>query len=432
MTKKLFITSATTLALMATVAVQPASAGENEDLQRQINDLQTQLKTLTNKVKNQHSSSKTNDVKIDFIPSPKITSADGNNSFKVGGRVQADAAFFSDDKVDHPDGTTFRRARLGVSGKAGADWKYKLEADFANNDTKLTDAYIRYTGLDGATITAGQFKEPFSLENLTSSRFITFLERASINSFSPDRNIGLAATSNGSNWTASLGVFGESAGDSGSDDEGWSTTGRLTYAPIVNNDLKVHLGVAGSYRTPDRSTDSVRYNTRPDTGLASAKSIDTGTISDVDNVTLLGLEAAVLAGSFSVQAEYASADVDTDGSNSPRFDGGYVQASYFLTGESRHYSAKKSIFGRVKPAHPLNLKTGDIGAWEIAARVSTLSLTDGPISGGEMDTATVGLNWYPSDYTRVMLNYTSVDTDSNATTVDDDPQIVAARFQLDF
>jgi hypothetical protein len=51
-----------------------------------------------------------------------------------------------------------------------------------------------------------------------------------------------------------------------------------------------------------------------------------------------------------------------------KFDGGYAQASYVLTGESHPYNASSASYGGIAPANPFSLTGGGWGAWEIAAR----------------------------------------------------------------
>src|SRR6185295_7409221 len=110
-----------------------------------------------------------------------------------------------------------------------------------------------------------------------------------------------------------------------------------------------------------------------------------------ETLDLMGLEAAVVLGPFSLTGEYslASIDGDTGSPNDPNFSGYYLQASYFLTGESRGYKKAQGCFG----------------AWELAARISSLDLTDDGIDGGQLDDLSLGVNWYLNPNTRVMLDY---------------------------
>ena len=110
------------------------------------------------------------------------------------------------------------------------------------------------------------------------------------------------------------------------------------------------------------------------------------------------------------------------------FEGAYIYASWFITGESRNYKAKSGKFTRTKPLNAVY--DGGIGAWEVAARFSTLDLNDQEIKGGEEDNVTLGVNWYLNPQVRFMANYIIVDSEKED--VDDDPNIFQLRAQIDF
>jgi phosphate-selective porin OprO/OprP len=131
-----------------------------------------------------------------------------------------------------------------------------------------------------------------------------------------------------------------------------------------------------------------------------------------------------------VQAEYNQTQLQRSSSPDLKFDGWYVFTSYFLTGESRPY--KKGVFDRIKPLHAVG--NGGIGAWELAARYSTADLNDADIYGGEIDNATLGLNWYTTDNVRFSANYIRVlDVNRPGSDVDGiDGDILALRAQFDF
>jgi phosphate-selective porin OprO/OprP len=96
----------------------------------------------------------------------------------LGGRIQANYVYYDEDNVDMGIGTEIRRARLFASGNIADDWKYKAQYDFAGNGTDFKDMYIQYTGWDFGKITLGQHKQEAGLEVLTSSKYMTFIERA--------------------------------------------------------------------------------------------------------------------------------------------------------------------------------------------------------------------------------------------------------------
>lgn len=431
-------------------------AKQIEMMQKQIQQLQSQLDEMKKQATNTHTAATvpsppaiaqaaalqpaagkpaSSDTKITLGPGPKIQTADGQYSFAVGGFAQMDSAWFDDDRRDYGDGTTFRRARLNVSGVIAKDWAYKFENDFAGNNSVVTDAYLEYNGFDHFTIKAGQFKEPFGMEQLTSDLHVTFLERASITTFTPDRNIGLQVATHGENWTAAIGGFGSNIGTSSTDDESHGATARLTYAPIADrdDDIYLHLGVAGSYRIPDQATDSFSYSSKPQTGVTSLSAVSTGNITSSDDRTLLGLEGAFVYGPFALKGEYMMADIDrTNGVADATLDGYYAEASYFITGETVNYNPEEGKFERVKVQHPFSLKDGTWGAWQVAARYGSIDLTDGSVSGGEMKDISLGIKWFPHERLRVVANYARIDTDATAPVANDDPNVWMLRTQFDF
>src|SRR5688572_31842145 len=98
-------------------------------------------------------------------------------TIRPNGRLQADAAFYQEDKKDLSNGTEIRRARLAVAGELSPRWIYQLELDFADDDARVRDVWLLYRANEMLRLQLGNFKEPFSLDGITSSRFTTFIER---------------------------------------------------------------------------------------------------------------------------------------------------------------------------------------------------------------------------------------------------------------
>ncbi len=330
----------------------------------------------------------------------------------VGGRIQADAVFYRDDPgLDMADGQEFRRARLFAAGSFG-DWHFKAQYDFAGNKATAKDVYIKYEGLRNTTFKVGQFKEPFGLTELTSSRFITFMERALPDAFAPSRHMGAGIHGYGDFWSADAGVFGgKASGPSRGVDSNLDVTGRVTVAPFHERGRVLHLGAAISYQLPD-SNRKVRFDDRPESHVTSYRLVDTGYIPNVGKFISYDLEGAAVYGPLSIQGEYAGTNVYLqDGNPNPSFSGFYVYASWFVTGESRPYSVKKGVFERIHPNHNFQLGGNGWGALELAARFSQLDLEDALVAGGKEQDVTVGVNWYPRPHLRFTFNWVHASVD---------------------
>lgn len=376
------------------------------------------------------------DVEFKLKPAPSFKTKDGSTTFALDGRIAVDAGFVDEDNADiQGNATDIRYAWLGAKGKIANDWAYRVLVGLENDATTVNDVWMAYNGFDNVSIKLGNFKEFQGIEAMSSNLHNTLQERsASTTTFRPLRNIGLASTFYGDQWSLQAGVFGDDPGNTDADDEGHSVTGRFVVAPILDkaNDHVLHLGVSSSYRAPDDTDDSVRYRARGDSNVINARLVDTGTIANVDNAVTYAAEARYTNGPFSLMGEYNYADVNRSTGTDLGFDGGYVSASYFLTGEQRGYKVKNGTYGRVKPNNPFDINAGGAGAWEVAARYSTLDLNDSDITGGELDSYTLGVNWYPTKNTKFMLNYIMNETDQNGTTPNNDPQYVTLRGQIDF
>ena len=359
----------------------------------------------------------------------------GDRKVKVGGRIMVDYMFPDSSKklestLGEPivEGAEFRRARLFAAGMLYERIKFKAQYDFAGGDADFKDLYLELVKipiLGGLRI--GHFHEQFSLSELTSSKYITFMERAlPVEAFAPSRNLGFMVHNSvfdgRATWAGGIYKDAGSFGDA-KENNTWNITIRLTGTPWFADDGKklFHLGGAYSYRNPNNQ--SVRFRAHPESHL-SPRLVDTGTITGVDSVNQFGGEMALVFGPLSLQGEYILADVDRNSGMNPSFDGYYVYASYFLTGEPRPY--KKGIFHRVKPKRDF-LSDHGIGAIEVAGRYTSLDLSDKGISGGEIDDISIGLNWYLHPHARVMVNYVNADLDGV-----DEGSFYMARFQIDF
>ena len=96
----------------------------------------------------------------------------------------------------------------------------------------------------------GNFETLNSLEQISSSNFNTFIERAAFNdAFINARRLGAALSwrSKDNDWRAEVGAFTAHSIDSSLDNNGWIGAARLVYAPKVLGG-QLHLGVNYQYR----------------------------------------------------------------------------------------------------------------------------------------------------------------------------------------
>lgn len=361
-----------------------------------------------------------------------------------GGSIFADRELqeaFPDLEGEHADLRTLQFSMLGWFGKI---MEFKISIDFANV-RQIKDNWVRFPKVPVLRhFRIGNLKEPFSLEELTSSRFRTFMETSlPTYAFAPSRDIGLftggLAKEGRVTWSAglflntgSLSTVGDTK-DEISEAAGWNLTGRLTGLPWYEDEGRrlLHLGLG--YSRQFRNDETGTGKSYPESRLTDDKLVDTGDFN-TDGNDLLGVEAAFVHGPFSLQGEFMLKAVN--GSGNPVLRGFYGSGSWFLTGEHRAYDTAKAVFTKVAPHKNFPpWKGGGWGAWEAALRYSCIDLNDGDLSGGEERNFTAGLNWYLTEHYRFMFNYINVKvTDrANPPAVEEGAeQTYAARFSYWF
>jgi len=390
----------------------------------------------------------------------RLDSADGDIKLKMGGRIMIDWSIYDDDDFkalglsqngNTEDGFEFRRARVYTSGLIYDNVKYKFQIEFGEpNDPQFKDMYIGLTNLGDCLgcafpdVTVGHYKNPMGLEWLTSSKYITFMERsAPVNAFAAGRKTGIMLSDSlmGDTFTWAASFHSPTSSDdnpNGDFDDGWAATLRATWLPWYDCDCECKLFHIGGAVRIEEDLKGRRVRARPPTHLTT-RFVNTGTIADVESTLTWNVEAALVYGPWSIQGEYYNMTLDSVTADDPTFSGWYAQASYWLTGECRKY--KKGAFSRVKPC--CNFLDNDCcctGAWEIGARYEFIDLIAGNIDGGEQSALTVGVNWHLNPNTRVMFNYflatldgTPAGFNGGATTFDEtDLSGFQMRFQVDF
>jgi phosphate-selective porin OprO and OprP len=340
-------------------------------------------------------------------------------SIALGARVHYDVVSFDDDVTALENDSDFRRARLEAAARYG-DVRARADYDFGITEG-WRSLYLEYTGFDRQAITLGQHVAPFSLDDLTGSNDLAFLERSLAGALSPSMLLGASWRGWGRNWTAAAGVFGDEIDDLDRRRmDGRSLLGRITFAPFGTGRQMLHLGLSQEFRSVDDDA-PVRLRSRPETRLADARLVDTGNIAGVDDVRTTWLEILGLYDGLRVQGEYSQLTLDGNAVDAD-FSGGYVMVSVLLTGERYRYSGSRGVVRGIRPR-------GDWGALETSVRYSVLDLTDGGITGGEQSQWTVALSWYYNEQLRVNLGYSLYDADPNRRGVMEDGSVIMLRLQ---
>jgi phosphate-selective porin OprO/OprP len=413
--------------LMARIGDEPATPEQRarfQDLWTSITEMEAQLKKMDEErerqLKTEGRSFKDRWARLSAAAADftNYDVNDGQFRIRIGIRLQVDAtagnqtqgianAFGTIDTATH-----FRRFRVFAAGRILRRFDFDFEWDFGA-DPGVKDAWlegVKYTKFLRWRI--GRFREPFGLSRQTGSNFLSFLERPlPVAAFAPGRSWGVmlrhAELNERLHWAVSAASGGREDVDN-QNTANLSFTGRVTGLPLFRDAGRrlLHLGLSYSARNP--KGDSTQYQTQPEARFAPFYA-DTGPLG-TDDAHLYAVELATVQGPFWVQVEWLGSSVNTTEFDELFFDGAYVEAGWFLTGESRFYRTQDGVFGRVAPnrlfkgGNPFTGK-GEGGAIELTGRYSAVDLSDGAILGGQMTDVSLGINWYMTGTSRVMFNY---------------------------
>jgi phosphate-selective porin OprO/OprP len=394
---------------------------------------------------------------------PTICTADQENCVAITSRVHWDVGGYDyrpntaatvPQKLD--SGENVRRARIGIIGKFFGDWNYALIYDFGGTSdgfggaapgslpgggvSGIENAYLSYTGFKPfggrMAIEGGIMDIPFTLDEATSSNDILFMERAASGVIAQNIAAGDFRSTVGTRWwndvfwaggyvtgPATGAIHSASSAAPNGTSEQVGAVVRAAGQIVSGKDYSLHIGGDAEWLiTPPRNlitgAQTLTLNDRPELRIDPTTLITTGAIANVSSAQVYGVEAAATYGPLIVQGEYYWFNIDRNantglppiGAPSLKFQGGYAQAGWVLTGETHAYNPASASYLGIKPKNPFSLYGGGWGAWEIAGRVSTIDLNDqlgtiNGIAGGRQTVYTAALNWYVNNNVRFMLNY---------------------------
>ena len=397
----------------------------------------------------------------------EITSGNGELTLDVGGRIQFDGYLDDDDSsskigsgssADSSSSFRFRRVWISLEGKVYS-FDYDINYDFVSGS--LQRAWLSHGLLPHGTLYIGQDKPWASLDELTDNANTPFLERnitsaTGVNSeatytqglyyawhdraFTPDDNLWLGLSVSSPHKQAS---------SADTSTEGTAFNGRIAYAPIVEANRWLHLGVSFINANADTGSTTAganeliasyvygnHFDSDEDLTLASYSVSATGA---KPHSNTLGTEFAGALGPAFLQAEYDRVAFHQEGEPDDTVAAYSVTAAYALTGETRPYNEGAATYGTITPSH-------SYGAFELAVRYDHASNdgNDGVFTGlklagtnaalatiDEVSMITVGLNYYMNPMVRFVLDYEHGKADLGRAGTDS-PNTIGARAQILF
>ena len=365
------------------------------------------------------------EVEVVYDDGFRMQTKDRSFENRIGGRVQTDLRVFSS---GYPIDNDFdiRRARILMEGKLFTYFGYKLQAELqGSSSNRLVDAYMNYNYFPFLRFQVGQFKEPFSLENLTSSNYLIFNERSMAYWLTPPRDIGLMLS--GSLFQDSInygfGIFNGDGQDanrrSQKDDKEFTT--RLVGKPFkfTDNPFLRGLQVGGSFSYARLDTSDLNIGVSTP-GLTEFFTVNSRAkfhiVQEVEHRERYGLELAYTYGPLLLMGEYVKNDYyDVLLSNGESFDfdlwAWYASGLFMITGEKPIIDG--GVLKRIVPKKCFNIAERGWGAWGIGFRYQQFEadpkvydkLVEPGKSVRRATAITVALNWYLNSMMRINFDY---------------------------
>ena len=379
---------------------------------------------------------------------PEWKSEDGQITVRMRGRWQQDYYSIKNDfgnalRDNDTSSENLRGVRIGLDGTVTPKFAFRGEVDFITEQTNWNDLFVTYRGKN-LDLTVGQHYQASSIEGSMPNPLFLLPEASLLTNalLLRTRGVGLTARWRGKNWQAIMSASGGNmnAGDVFGDDVIKQVQARVSYAPINKTGNVLHFGINSRMRDAQDGP-LLRYRARPAATSHSPRTIDSGAFASSD--ANLGLEAIWIKGPLTISAEAQQVWADYKGDIKP-LSGGYVEASYWLTGESRRYRDAVGNFTTVTPKK--SLLKGGVGGIALVSRIENLDLShaDLPItqaranpagiSQGRAEAVSVGLVWLPVEYVMFRLAGAQTRYDGQARGFDGKgkTRVVTARVQFNF
>jgi phosphate-selective porin OprO/OprP len=350
----------------------------------------------------------------------ELKSDDGSRTIRFKGRIQIDSGWVSDSARATSDGTPtgnrfgtesnaeVRSVQLGIQGEIGDHIAYKTGYIHVPGASKLTNTYIEFRDAD-FRLTLGQSRAAASMEEETGSTNLNFMERAAFtDAWNFRRRLGAGFGYETDHVVIEAAIQTDNLLQDRDERDRYAASARAIVLPIAEKNRMIHLGIYAMRRVRVRDPGpgairGIQYDQRPEIHPIDQHFVDTGLIpASGDHV--IGIELAGLSGPFNATAEASVLTVHAFAPGPrPRFQGGYIEVGYFLTGETRRYNAQQWL--HVAPKSPVG--SGGFGAIQVVLRLDYVDLESkrAGIYGGRQMAYLLGLNWHPIDQLKLMADF---------------------------
>ncbi len=346
-----------------------------------------------------------------------IKSEDGNFEVRLNEWLRTQYRSWSVGDTRRDD--TFAIPEAETSLHATLFKKYTLRVNYDLATSRLLDGFLNIAFSPAVQVQMGRFKEPFSLEEMTSGSMLECIRRSLPNNLTPRRDMGLMVFGKlfkGDILSYQAGIFNGDPNntrdiDSNNDKDFAARLVLRPFGAAENEYVKnMQFGVAFTEGKQDMTIGGTRF-----TNEAGATFFQyLAGVRAYGDRSRFGAEFGWPIGSFLFRGEYITTDHElrrTVGGvwqdETVDMDGWYFQASWILTGE-------RKLMKLLEPEKLFDPGEGCWGCVELVARYSEISLDDDVFTGGyaaaglwpgNSSGTTIGLNWGLTKQIRLSLDY---------------------------
>jgi len=411
----------------------------------------------------------------------ELTSPNEEIKVTFNGRIYMDGFHYFDDVTDLSSDLSISDVRLGTT-VAWGKWKAKINVGFGNDKVRIKDAFLRYNHKSNSVFTLGNFFEPFGIEAAASSKDLRFIGGSNATqALGIGRGIGIGYAYHTDKFYGATGLFAGTVDNHSKGDQGFSTTTKVAYTPVVNENITWQVGASFSYRKPEANgfSDNLNdddYNREVVLAAGPEHLFLNADIKGATSETKYNFQTLAIAKSFLFQGEYMRSTVTRDDDYVSRLmqDGPLWYVTYawpttpgdypswygdlrditteayyaqigFLLGGEYSYNSSTAYVNRPKA-----------GTYEFLVRYDNTDLNDidgtyfngsfGPadlsaalsgagnmsIEGGKSETYSAAVNYYLSNNIMFRLNYSLMDVTNTKFPMDETVGILSARVQVNF